>query len=253
MQNALNYERKKRILIVEDDTIQLNALCGIINSSFNYLDVDSSSSYDDAVYLIHQNNYDLFILDIKLDDSDNKKNGFHLCESIYSKEKYIDTKIIFVTSLTDRIYDGINSYHCFGFIFKPYNDDQIITIVSSALSLAKKHDSKISIPIAANLDYSIDSDDIIYLHSNGRHHISIQMQNDIISTTAFSLSRLTELINDVSNYRFIQCHRSYSVSISKRKYINWSKGIIIMPYTDIPIPIGKNYRNIVRETANGIV
>lgn len=81
-----------RILLVEDDKAISVALSYSLAKEY---EVDVSANKENALQMIAQNQYDLFLLDVTLPDG----NGYDLCRYI---KKYYDLPVIFLTAMDDE-------------------------------------------------------------------------------------------------------------------------------------------------------
>ena len=90
-----------RILAVDDDTIMLEILSGVIEVA-GYKNLTLASSGKDALRYIANSPipYDCFLLDIQMPEMD----GIQLCEKIRDIEGYSETPIIMVTAMSEKKY-----------------------------------------------------------------------------------------------------------------------------------------------------
>ncbi|MGD2126481.1 MAG: response regulator [Desulfobacteraceae bacterium] len=118
----------KRILVVDDDEMVLIALHELLKPE-GY-EVQTASSGKAALEELHQNGYDLLMLDIIMPEMD----GFELCKQIRKIEKYKETPIVFLTAKSreeDKVL-GLESGANL-FLSKPISPDKLLGIVSDTL------------------------------------------------------------------------------------------------------------------------
>jgi len=125
-----------KILLVEDDK-DLNET--ITEYLSNYYDVYSVFSGDKALDIIYENNFDLYILDIKLP----KVNGFEIAKYIREKS---NAPIIFLTSLDteDDVEKGFNS-GADDYIKKPFSLKELKLRVDAILNRVYGKSQKVNI------------------------------------------------------------------------------------------------------------
>lgn len=90
-----------RILAVDDDSIMLEILSGVIDVA-GYQNLTLASSGKEALQLIARSPtpYDCLLLDIQMPEMD----GIQLCEKIRAVEGYEETPIIMVTAMSEKSY-----------------------------------------------------------------------------------------------------------------------------------------------------
>ena len=122
-------KRKKRILIVDDDPINVDVLLEILEGE-NELAVAESG--EEALKTIPRFKPDLILLDIMMPGID----GYEVCRRIRSDEKYKTTKIILVSGKS-MIEERLQGYEVGAddYITKPFSDDELKAKVQVFLRL----------------------------------------------------------------------------------------------------------------------
>lgn len=87
-----------RVLIVDDDKDSCELMRLILKYSNDSFDVTLANTAKDALDLIQNNTFDLFVMDNRLPDS----SGVELCQRI--REKDGETPIIFYSGFSGEIY-----------------------------------------------------------------------------------------------------------------------------------------------------
>jgi len=126
MNNQKTHTESIRILIVENEVI----IAEDINESLKLLGYDQNDiAYNDleASRLNAINNYDLILMDIRLDGS--KQDGIQLANTIGG-----DAPIVFCTNHTDQetIRRILNTPHL-SYVLKPFQMDKIKDIIEAVL------------------------------------------------------------------------------------------------------------------------
>lgn len=121
--------KKKKILIVEDETAFLYALQSKL-SILGY-EVKTSTTAEEAIQIIEFDKIDLIILDILLP----KMDGFDFLREIKSKSKTKNTPVVIVSNLSDKeniasgIDLGIKDY----LVKSEYNLDGIVSKIEELI------------------------------------------------------------------------------------------------------------------------
>lgn len=122
---------KKKILIVDDD-VEIIELMSEIFGRDGRFEVRTASSGYDAGVLTQQFRPDVILLDYMLPDV----NGNVVCQTIKQNPEFQDTKIIIVSGVVkqDEI-DQLFKSGAEGFVKKPFNIDEIVDKVTTALRI----------------------------------------------------------------------------------------------------------------------
>lgn len=113
-------DKKSRILVVDDDPVNLLVIAEILSSHF---DLATASTGDDAVSLASSFKPDLVLIDLLVQDGD----GYSICKLLKSNPKLKFTKIILVSTkalLKDRLFGyqaGADDY-----IARPFDPEELI-------------------------------------------------------------------------------------------------------------------------------
>ncbi len=112
-----------RVLIVDDEIDICRLVCWIIQQAG--VPCDSVHNVNEARKRIKENNYDLYLLDIKLPDG----NGFDLVDPI--KELNNNAEIVMISAFDDKKEHEIaGSMGIKRFISKPFTKNDILAVLS---------------------------------------------------------------------------------------------------------------------------
>ena len=126
----------KTILVVEDNARNMETLVKIIENLKEDVIIKTASNQEEAIVQTMKSNIDLFMLDIMLNTSNpSDVSGMKFAEYIRSFEKYKYTPIIFITALEDPELYAYSGLHCYSYVEKPYNEEQVAKAVSEALKV----------------------------------------------------------------------------------------------------------------------
>ena len=122
---------KRRILIVDDDNDQAEALAlGLSRQGFQPL---LASTVSTGLMIAQLHDPDLILLDIRLPDG----NGLELCEWLADSPETADIPIILLSAMGgDEIVRQARSAGSMYFVRKPYDPNALLTLVDDALEKA---------------------------------------------------------------------------------------------------------------------
>lgn len=203
------------ILILEDDLIQLKTLSNIIKQLGDTYNVHEATSIEEAFKISKTEAIDLFYVDINIKD----ESGLKFALEIRKWERYRLTWIVFVTIYKEYMLAAFKTIHCYDYILKPYNIDNIqkttrlLMTESQAQVAATEVNEKFIIVDVKKIQVKIFIDEIIFVEVYIRNS-TIHTVNGSFTIDYLSLKKLSEMINSKN---ILQSHRSYLVNL---KYIN---------------------------------
>ena len=117
----------KRVMIVEDEAIVATELC-LNLEHLGYQVIASTDTGIDAINLALENHPDLILMDITLKgEMDGIETAFHI-------QQLTDIPIIFVTAYPDqKTSKQVKATKSYGYITKPFNNEDLNTKVQTAL------------------------------------------------------------------------------------------------------------------------
>jgi len=139
-----------RILIVDDEEIVIRS-CLRILAAENY-EVDTSNDGLDALGKIHEKNYDVLILDIKMP----KMDGMEVLQRV--KEARPDIDVIMITGLHD-IETAVQAMKmgAFDYLPKPFEPDEFQMVVERAFERRRLMQENISLKSEVSAKYRFDN------------------------------------------------------------------------------------------------
>ena len=235
-----------KILIVEDDKLQREELLKNIQSLLPSLTVETAGNLREAEHQLSQSVVDnrlfhLFLLDIHLSEDERKCEGFQFAQLIRSHTIYQMTPLIFLTSNRKQIEFALNNFHCYNYIKKPYNSEDIASQVEHLLLSYKIRQDIFFIRDTKRIAHRLHKDSILYLESSG-HTITIVCTNSTITTRDLNLSTLSERLGD----DFFRCHKKYIVN--KNLIDNYDSLCSNIQIANYVIPVGRVYKDKLLES-----
>lgn len=200
-----------KILIVEDDVIQRNNLIKIVQDMQIETQVYHSDSKDSALQLLETQDIDLFLVDVKLNNS----NGLDLAKEIRKISKYKLTWIVFLTTHIDFMLQAFKEIHCYDYILKPYKKSKIIDTLTTLLS------KNISETVVEEKEYiSFESQGVmIRIPVEEIYFIEVRLRTCMIyaETGIYTINRtsLKKVLEMISVDYIIKTHKSFAVNVNK--------------------------------------
>lgn len=208
------------IAIVDDEEIwRTKARQEVESYDFKY-HVEIDCFKDGKTLLESKQQYEIIFLDIEMKGID----GFETA-GIYH-EKYPDTIIIFLTTHIELGRKGYK-YNAFRYIDKEYVEEEIKEALESAV-LVLNRNHVIEIEVSGVGMMPVNLKDILYIESVD-HDIVVHTDKEAYST----YTALGEIEDQVEEYGFFRCHKSYVVNLDKvnqisKKDIKLKDGSIIL-------------------------
>jgi len=250
------------IIIVEDDFMQRDILKKMLFSMHEFLEVHEADSESTALDIIKKNDINMFLIDISLKES----SGLDLAVKIRNIDKYEFSQIIFLTTHMEYITQAFKQTHCYDYILKPYNHEDVqamlnklILYENSRLSNRndnlnednKNNDKKVSITLKNGIYAVIKIDDIVFIEIRGRVG-EVNTINGIYEANNTSLKKIMNLID--CKY-IIQSHRAFAINknyICKIEKINAKLSTIYFNNYFKTALLGYKFKDIIMsEVING--
>lgn len=201
-----------RVLVLEDEVIQRENLVRIIER--NYLDVKSyeAKSIKEAREMLNSKEIDLFLIDINLEDG----SGIDFAKEIRKLQKHEFTGIVFITTQIIQIIEAFKSTHCYDFIVKPYNEEDIKRIIDTFVrkigNTGVDKGKHIIVPVESGVSVKVYEEEIVFIEYASRKSI-IHTVNQVIESKTLSLSAILKMCKSEN---IVQAHKSFLVNV---KYI----------------------------------
>ncbi len=236
------------ILVVEDIKEQRLALVKMIERSFIDCRVYSTDTVSSAKNITKEKEIHLFFLDIELPDGSGMEFGISLRED----NRYKLTGIIFITNDVISIVDAFKKTHCYDFLIKPYNENDVKDIIKT-FAEGNSNIEKEGKYILVNMDGCIKTkvyiEDIVYIEYSNRS-CSIKTKDDVILAKGYGLNKL---MDEVGNEVLIQCHKAFAVNKKYiERFVKVKPKIIDIHFWNCKdtIPLGYKYKSNVMEELN---
>ena len=230
------------ILVVEDDQIQRENLAKMLCEIKKDFTILEASTVEEALKIVNMNTIHLFYIDICLGEG----SGINLAFEIRKSSKYKLVWIVFITTHVSYIIEAFKKIHCYDYIIKPYDKENIKDITLTLLESQTINSVNESIEkkyVTFEIDgiwLEIAMDEIVFAEVFART-CYVHTKNQIYKIDYTPLKKIIELLQDGN---FIQCHRSYVVNIDYIKKIEkngtmWE--VMFYGYEGF-VTVGKNHK-----------
>ncbi len=231
------------VLIVENDAIQANALNIILKDAFPNMKFHKALNFDSALEMINTISFQLFLLDVDLEENDTSNDGVKLGEHIRSIENNQTTPILYLTGKPEEIFRAIHNTNCYDYLLKPYKPENLIDSINKLISNKLIKQPPLEFKDINRVFIRIPCDTIIYAKTHNRHLIIYTLDNSY-ETRSFDMGELENILP----HNFFRCHKSYVINMNYAKSFDKLNLTICMSASNQPIPVGRTYK----EKAEGL-
>jgi DNA-binding LytR/AlgR family response regulator len=231
---------KKNCLIIEDNSAQRDLMRKIVSRSSAEVNIFDVNNIWDAYRILLEHTIDVFIVDIVLEtEKQGDTSGMELVRIVRSIPQYRFTPVIFVTSLEDPQLFAYRNLHCFAYLEKPYDYDEIREIVRRALGYTTpRKDQEILCLKKEGVLYPFRIDKIVYIESCQRN-VTIHKRGG--KTEKMPYMTCNRILEAADNSALIQCSRGVIVNRHYVKTVDKLNRILDLRDSKIRLPIGGAY------------
>ncbi|MCM1488210.1 MAG: LytTR family DNA-binding domain-containing protein [Firmicutes bacterium] len=187
---------------------------------------------EDLWEFVKSNHCDLIFLDIELGEM----NGIELGKLIRKELNDQDIKIIIISAM-DGYYQQCFDIQPLNFLLKPIDKAKLFEMIDLTVRLIDDQ-NHIFVFRTKESTYRLKVKDILYFESYNHNFKVVATNGNYSYRSSFS-----EIMNQLSDYGFIQVHKSYVINCNQTKNIEYDK-IIMANGTEIPI--GRDRRKEIR-------
>lgn len=232
-----------RVLIVEEDSFQHEILKNAICEKYQNWTVDSTIDFASGKKLLENSInskifFSLFLIDVKLSERAEDRNGFVFAEEIRRLPEYYKTPILFLSDFLEGYLYALSEIHCYDYIIKPISKEQILLKLEQMLVtgyLEWNNENSVVIIDTNRIRHKIMVSEIYIIEANN-HTLIIQTDNGSIVTREYTMESILKVLGS----DFVRCHRG---AIVNKKYIdNYDKECQCVQLGKWVIPVGRSYR-----------
>ena len=230
----------KKILIIEDDLEEVNALIETVKRVDDTVKVMTTDKLGEALEYAVSNNISLFLVDIVLmPKKKTDTSGIDFVEAIRNMPKYKYIPVIFVSSLDDPRLHAYQDLHCYRYIQKPVLYKEVEDTVREALEFSRFVDDEKPLRLKQNnILYSIPKSDIIYADSHAAKMVIVTEKEKF----GFYYLTCRDLLKQLDSEDFIQCSRSAIVNRKRIIEVNRTKETVRLRCSDDLVRVGKSFK-----------
>ena len=238
-----------RILVLEDNKDSLKALQIMIEKISPDIFVASAGSLDEAERTLEsaKEPFHAFLLDINLNEADTGDTaGLDFAMKIRGMRQYAFTPIVMITSLASLELRVYRELHCYQYIVKPYQEEEIQKLIRKVLFQTGEASEPFVLVKKDGINYKLLCKDIIAIRAIPRG-VDIVLSKETMSVHYLTIKQLMEKL---PKDQFLQCHRMFVVNREHIEYVDAVNGLIHMK-NGMEAEIGVTYKNRVKEALHG--
>lgn len=237
----------KKVLILEDNPATVTYLKQIIDEMDIKMDVFSFDTVQEAYQCALENPIDLFFVDVILDTKvPGDTSGLKYIESIRRIQRYVLVPIVVLTALEDSKMYAYEKLHCYSFVEKPFEPQQIKRLIGQCFSYYEKEmeEEKTLFFRKEGIIFAVDVGEIVYVSIQKQMMHIHTNKNDTLSIPYISLKRF---LTDANSDCFIQCSKNCAINKKYIENIDYTNRYIRLKDNLGGVEIGMRYRNQIKD------
>lgn len=236
-----------RILILEDRKDCLQAITAMVENVSGKVAAVPVCSLEEARAVLNraQQPFQAFLLDINLDRNDSDDtSGITFAREVRMKKEYAFTPIVMITSLANMELTAFRELHCYQYLVKPYQEEDIEKLVSKLLFISHQGETRDAYVIVKKdgINYKLFCKDMICIRAVPRG-VSFVLAAEEMRVPYLSIKQLLEKLPKED---FLQVHRMCVVNQNYIDYVDTVNGVISMKNGE-QVEIGVTYKNELRK------
>jgi len=212
------------IILVEDDYMQREILKTMILSTYEFIKIYEADSENSALDIIEKNDINMFLIDISLKES----SGLDLAMNIRRITKYEFSQLVFLTTHVDYMLQAFKQIHCYDYILKPYNKDEVQSMLSKLINKELNNendnsdeDKELVIKIRNSIFVIVKIYEILFIEVKGRD-CEVNTVCGIYIYSNITLKKILALMNCeyiVQSHKAFVINKNYIFKIEKLSII----------------------------------
>lgn len=237
-----------RILILEDSKECLEAITVMVERVSGHVRAVPVNSLEEARAALGgeaQPPFQVFLLDINLNTGDSDDiSGITFAREVRMRKEYAFTPIIMITSLANMELTAYRELHCYQYLVKPYNEEDIRKLVGKLLFLSQQGETREDYVVVRkdSINYKIFCKDIVCIKAVPRG-VNFVLLKEEMKVLYLSIKQLLEKL---PGEKFLQVHRMCVVNQDHIDYVDTVNGLISMKNGE-QVEIGITYKNEIRK------
>ena len=236
-----------RILVLEDDKSSLVAITAMLENVSDKVRVVPANSLEEARAALKnaQPPFQAFLLDVNLNIADaDDISGITFAREVRTKREYAFTPIVMITSMANMELTAYRELHCYQYLIKPYNEQDIKKLVGKLLFLSRQGGAGDDFVVVKKegINYKLSCKDIVCVKAVTRG-VNFVLAKEEMKVPYLSIKQLLEKL---PREKFLQVHRMCVVNQDYIEYVDTVNGLICMKNGE-QAEIGVTYKNDIKE------
>ena len=228
------------VLAVDDEIPALDELTFLLENSSMVSSVRSAKSATDALHYMHEERYDVVLLDIAMPGLD----GLELARVLARFSE--PPAIVFVTAHEEHALEAFE-VGGMGYLLKPVTHDRLVTTLSRVVGRPadSPHTSSLeTIPVEiGSLTRILARDDVSWVESAG-DYVRLHLRSGGNHLVRVPISLLEEKWSD---HGFARIHRSFLVALRDIHELRTSEGHMVVGVTNFDLPVSRRHSKELRD------
>lgn len=237
-----------RILVLEDSKDCLNAITAMLEKVSDRVCAVPVNSLEEARAALAEEAQPLFqafLLDINLDCNDKEDvSGITFAREVRMRREYAFTPIVMITSLANMELTAYRELHCYQYLIKPYNEQDIETLAGKLLFLSQQGETRDAFVVVKkeSVNYKIFCKDIVCVKAVPRGVLLVLSKEEM----RVPYLSIKQLLDKLPNDKFLQVHRMCVVNLDYVEYVDTVNGFIRMKNGE-QVEIGITYKSDIKK------
>lgn len=236
-----------RILVLEDSKDCLTAITAMLEKVSERVHVVPANSLEEARAALckAQQPFQAFLLDINLDIKDvDDISGITFAREVRMKREYAFTPIVMITSLANMELTAYRELHCYQYLVKPYNEQDIEKLAGKLLFLSQQGETRDAFVTVKKdgINYKLFCKDIVCVKAVPRG-VNFVLVKEEMKVPYLSIK---QLLAKLPQEKFIQVHRMCVVNQDYIDYVDIVNGLVSMKNGG-QAEIGITYKNEIKK------
>lgn len=235
-----------RILVLEDSKDCLAAITAMLEKVSDSVHAVPANSLEEARAALCNTRqpFQAFLLDINLNIEDTDDiSGITFAREVRMRREYAFTPIVMITSAANMELMAYRELHCYQYLIKPYNEQDIEKLVGKLLFLSRQGstgDAFITVK-KEGINYKLFCKDIVCIRAVPRG-VSFVLLKEEMKVPYLSIK---QLLGKLPREKFLQVHRMCVVNQDYIDYVDTVNGLISLKNGQ-QAEIGVTYRNEIK-------
>ena len=237
------------VLILEDHSATKEALEKILREYSENICVHAAFSYEEAKELLAQDiRYGLFLLDVNL-SGDNREDigGILFAREIRENFCYTFTPVVMVTAVGAMEMQAYRELHCYQYIMKPFQPEQVEEVVRKVLGQEKQEEPPSIMVKRDGVNYQVRCEEIRYIEAIHRG-VCLHLKEEDWRVPYVTLK---QILSKVPEGMFLQCHRMFAVNRREVEYYDTVNRIVKLRDCGDVVEIGVTYKAEIGRLVSG--